>query len=109
MKIKLTVSKRFTLNTQNFSSVSPSITLEIVDGVDANKLFDAHADLELVADALLHDQIKSDATTMATIKKIGFGEYFKKIDQDDMDKRVEEALGELVNLDRKIPDDDIPF
>lgn len=104
MKVKLTLSKRFTLNTQNFSSVSPSITLEIVDGVDANKLFDAHANLELLADALLHDQIKSDATTMATIKKIGFGEYFKKIDQDDMDERVEKALGELINVA-----DDMPF
>jgi len=104
MKVKLTVGKKFTLNTQNFSSVSPSVTLEIVDGIDANKLFDAHANLELLADALLHDQIKSDAVTMATIKKLGFGEYFKQIDQEAMDEKVEKALSDLINVG-----DDMPF
>lgn len=103
MKIKLTVGKKFTLNTQNFSSVSPSIILEIVDGVSADKIFDAHAKLELLADALLHDQIKSDAKTMASIKKLGFGEYFKQIDKEEMDERVEIALGELINIEDNIP------
>jgi len=104
MKIRLTVGKKFTLNTQNFSSVSPSIILEVVDGVKAENISEAHSKLELIADALLHDQIKSDVLTMATIKKMGFSKYFKNINQDSMDEQFESAIGGLINID-----DDIPF
>lgn len=102
MKLNLTVGKKFTLNTQNYSSVSPSVIIEVVDGVDAERISDVHRNLELIADALLHEQIKNDALTMATIKKLGFAEYFKQIDQEKMDEDFERALGELVS-------DDIPF
>lgn len=106
MKIKIAIQKKFTLNTQNYSSISPSLTLEIVDGVDAEKVSDAHRYLSTISDLLLHEQIEDDAKTMATIKSMGFSGYFKSLDREKMDEKFEEVLGNLLALENG---QDIPF
>ena len=94
----VTVTKKFTLKTGNYSSISPSVSVSI-NNVKPLDMGDAHRQLEIVADGLLHDQIESDAKTMATIKKLGFSEYFKNIDREKLDESVEQALGELNGLE----------
>ena len=103
MKIDVSVNKKFTLNTGNFSSISPSLSLTAHD-IDSKDVDRVHTLLGDVADVLLHDQIQTDATTMASIKKMGFGKYFKSIDRDRMTKTMESALNELSGNT-----DDIPF
>ena len=99
MKINLTVGKKFTLNTQNFSSVSPTVTLEVVDGVELDDVLKVHELLEIIADGLLHKQIESDALTMAHIKKLGFSEYFKKVrEESNMDDVMEQAIRKLTEI-----------
>ena len=86
-KCEITVGKKFTLNTQNFSSISPTINIKITDLTDIRDILKAHKIVELIADGLLHKQIESDAKTMAIIKKIGFAKYFKKVHKEgSMDK-----------------------
>lgn len=99
MKVKLTIQKKFTLNTQNYSSVSPSLIIEVVDGVDAEKLIEAHRKLDIIADGLFHKQIESDLKTMAVIKQMGFGEYFKNIDMDDIDEDIKDAITDLTSTE----------
>lgn len=97
--INITVGKKFTLNTQNFSSISPTITLELKDVIDLSDVLKTHKLLEIVADGLLHKQIESDAKTMAVIKKLGFAEYFKKVNEEgNMDEVMEEAIKKLSEL-----------
>jgi dissimilatory sulfite reductase (desulfoviridin) alpha/beta subunit len=97
--LDITVGKKFTLNTQNFSSVSPTVTLTLKDVVDTDKLVEVHKNLEIIADALLHKQMESDAVTMATIKKMGFSKYFKTVKENgNMDEVVAEALRKLTEL-----------
>lgn len=99
MSLDITVSKKFTLNTQNYSSVSPTVTLTLRDIVDTADLIEVHKNLEIIADALLHKQMESDAITMATIKKLGFSKYFKEVKENgNMDEVVAQALGKLTKL-----------
>ncbi len=103
MKIDVGINKKFTLNTGNFSSISPSISLTAhdVDSQDVDRVYSLLGD---VADVLLHEQIKDDATTMASIKKLGFGKYFKSLDRDRMTEAMQDAINELSGNK-----DDIPF
>lgn len=105
MKLKLTVQKKFTINTNNYTSISPTLTIEVVDGIDAEKLSDAHLYLSNIADILFHDQLKDDAITMATIKKIGLGDYIKSLDQEKMDEKYEELMQKLIHVN----EEDVPF
>ena len=98
MKIKLTIQKKFTLNTQNYSSISPSLTMEIIEGVDAEKILSAHSKLEIIADALFHKQIESDLKTMAVIKQMGFSEYFKNINKEEMDQDILDSMNDLIQM-----------
>jgi hypothetical protein len=103
MKIRISLQKKFTLNTQNYSSISPAITLDIVDGVDAENVSDAHRYLSTIADLLLHEQIEDDAKTMATMKALGFSKYFKSLDHEKMDEQFEQVLQKLIHVDNDIP------
>ena len=97
--IDLTVSKKFTLNTQNFSSVSPTVTISVKDLVDVEDLLKVHEILETIADGLFHKQLESDAKTMAVVKKLGFSEYFKKIKENgDIDEVLANQLEKLCKL-----------
>jgi hypothetical protein len=99
MKLKLTIQKKFTLNTQNYSSIAPSLIIEVVDGSDAEKIIEAHEKLEILADGLFHKQIESDLKTMAVIKQLGFDKYFKNINRDDMDGDIKDAVVDLMNME----------
>jgi predicted sugar kinase len=103
MKIDVNVGKKFTLNTGNYSSISPSvsITAHDIDVKDTDRVSTLLTD---IADVLLHEQIETDAKTMASIKKMGFGEYFKKLDREKMESSLENAIDELSGNN-----DDIPF
>ena len=97
--LDITVTKKFTLNTQNFSSVSPTVTLTLKDLIDTKDLLEVHETLEMIADGLFHKQLESDAKTMSIIKKIGFAEYFKKIKENgSIDDALTVALEKLVKL-----------
>ena len=103
-KCEITVGKKFTLNTQNFSSVSPTLTIKLT-GSDVTNLTKAHELLDIVADGLFHKQLESDAKTMAVIKKLGFAEYFKKIreQQGDMDNVLMNSIKKLSEYTNDLP------
>jgi len=90
-KCDLTVGKKFTLNTGNYSSIQPTVSITLHD-IDSDKIKKAHLLMDVITDALLHLQIESDAVTMATIKKMGFGDYFKNINKDDMGEELIKAI-----------------
>jgi hypothetical protein len=99
MSLDITVQKKFTLNTGNYSSIQPSVSLTFHGLVDDKDITKVHNLLDIITDGLLHKQIESDALTMATIKKMGFSDYFKKIkEQGNMDETIEEACRKLTEL-----------
>jgi hypothetical protein len=94
MKVDVNVSKKFTFNTGNYTSIQPvvSVTARDVDVEDVKKV---HEKLNIITDVLIHDQIQDDAVTMATVKKLGFKEYFNKIDKDKMQNEMTKAIRDL--------------
>ena len=95
----ITVGKKFTLNTQNFSSISPTLSITFKDIIDIDDLMKIHKLADVIADGLFHKQIESDAKTMAVIKKIGFSEYFKKVHEEgNMDEVLQIAIDKIAKL-----------
>jgi signal transduction histidine kinase len=99
MKAILNVAKKFTINTGNYSSVQPSVSLTVHD-VPMDKIQEVHKHLDIIADGLVHEQIESDAMTMGTMKKLGIGEYFSKIDKDQMKQVIEASIKNVIEVNR---------
>ena len=95
MSCDITVSKKFTLNTGNFSSIQPSVSITKHGIVDEKDLPKVHRLLDIITDALLHKQIESDAKTMDEMKRLGFEEYFGKINKEKMDEVLKKAVEKL--------------
>lgn len=97
MKVTVNVGKKFVINTGNYSSVSPSVSLTIHE-VPIEEVIQAHEDIDIIADFLIHKQIKDDAKTMAAMKKLGLGEYFKRINKEQMKEAVENSMNRIANI-----------
>lgn len=99
MKATINISKKFTVNTGNYSSVSPSVSLSISD-VPLDKVEKVHKHLDIIADGLVHEQIESDTMTMGTMKKLGIGEYFSKINKDQMKQVIDNSIRKIIEVNR---------
>jgi hypothetical protein len=97
MKIDVTVSKKFTINTGDYSSIQPNLSLTIKD-VEAENVIDTHALLETIVDGLFHIQMKTDGRTMGTLKNMGFGSFLSELDENDILEGVKEAMDNLRGL-----------
>lgn len=97
MDATINISKKFTINTGNYSSVQPSISLTI-NNVPVEKIQQVHKTIEIIADGLLHEQIESDILTMADMKKYGLGEYFSSIDKEKMREAIQLSINSIVNI-----------
>jgi len=98
MKCDVSVGKKFTFNTGNYSSAGPSLVLTIKD-VDLEKIPEIHEKLDIIADGLYHKQMKSDVSTMATIKRMGFEQYFNEIDEDEIDDEIKMRIRSIMNAE----------
>jgi hypothetical protein len=91
MKIDITISKKFTLNTGNYSSIQPSVSLSVKD-TELEKIETVHAALDVIASGLLLKQIMEDSEIMDDFKNFGISAFFKKIDMKDIDAQIKENL-----------------
>lgn len=96
--IELTVGKKFTINTQNFSSVSPTFTIKLNGIEDLEKVNEVHELLELIADGLWHKQMINDIKSMATLKSMGVGKYVEELEKNDIDGSINDALKKLIDI-----------
>jgi hypothetical protein len=97
MKATLNVAKKFTINTGNYSSVQPSVSLTVHD-VPLDKIQEVHKHLDIIADGLVHEQIESDIATNLTIRKLGFKEYFEKIDKDQFKQVMKTSIENVISI-----------
>jgi hypothetical protein len=94
MKCDVSVSKKFTFNTGNYSSVGPALILTVKD-VDVNQIQKVHENLDIIADGLYHKQMISDIQTMGDVKGVGFEKYFGSLDERMMDDEIKKRIEEL--------------
>ena len=94
MKCDISITKKLTINTGNYTSVSPQLILTLKD-VDVRRISEIHKKLDIITDGLYHKQLLSDIDTMATMKKMGLEDYLTKLDVKEIDKEVEKNIREL--------------
>jgi len=97
MKIDVTVSKKFTINTGDYSSIQPNVSLTMKD-VEADNVIEAHTLLETIVDGLFHIQMKMDGRTMGTLKNMGFGSFLSELDEINILEDVKQAMDNLRGL-----------
>ncbi len=97
MKCDVTVSKKFTINTGDFSSIQPNTSITLKD-IDLENVVDAHALLETIVDGLFHIQMKNDGRTMGTIKNMKFGSFLAELDENDIMEGVKQTMDDLRRL-----------
>lgn len=91
MKCDVTLGKKFTFNTGNYSSTQPLLTITVKD-VDSEDILKIHEQLDIVVDGLYHKQMDSDIKTMATVKQMGFEKYLQEINQEEITEAITKAL-----------------
>jgi len=94
MKCDVTVGKKFTINTGDYSSIQPNLSMTLKD-VEVGDVIEAHTLLETIVDGLFHIQMKTDGKTMGTLKNEGFGSFLSQLDEDDILHSVKGTLNDL--------------
>jgi hypothetical protein len=100
MKCDITISKKFTINTGDYSSIQPNLSITIKD-VENENVIKIHPLLENIVDGLFHIQMLNDGKTMATLKKMGFGSFLSNLDENDIILEVKKSSDELMNIKDK--------
>ena len=92
----ITVSKKATINTQNYSSITPSVsmTLKNVEAVDIEQ---AYSDLNIISAVFWLSEFRLMANLQDDTKKLGITKFFETLDEDrkDMKNDFEEAVKRL--------------
>lgn len=94
MRCDVTVSKKFTINTGDFSSIQPNTVITLKD-VEFDKVVEVHTLLETIVDGLFHIQMKNDGRTMGTLKNMGFGSFLSELDENEILTDIKAAVAEL--------------
>lgn len=98
MKCDITLGKKFTFNTGNYSSTQPLLTITAKD-VDSEDVQKIHEQLDIIVDGLYHKQMDSDIKTMGTVKQMGFEKYLQEINQEEITDAITKALRSLTSID----------
>ena len=94
MRCDVTVSKKFTINTGDFSSIQPNVSMTLKD-VKLEDSIEAHTLLETIVDGLFHIQMKNDGKTMGTLKNMGFGSFLSELNENEIMSDIEGVMDEL--------------
>jgi hypothetical protein len=97
VKLDITVGKKMTINTGNYSSIQPSISITAKD-VDIENHNTVKHDLEVLCNANLLNQIKEDFTLMEGFKLIGLKEIIESLDINTMENDVSDSIRRLSTL-----------
>lgn len=96
MKLDVSVSKTITINTGNYSSVKPSVSLTAKD-IDISQIKNVYKNLQIIADGMLYEETYSLCDNIQTIKDVGiehFLDSYKHMNQD-IKNETNEAIKEL--------------
>ncbi len=97
MKLDISVSKTITINTGNYSSVKPSVTVTAKE-VDVLKFKEVSEKISNITDILLHFEAVSLCDTINTIQEVGIDHLINSHEQikDDMNNELENDLKFLI-------------
>jgi len=96
MKTDITLSKKATINTGNYSSITPSVSITLKD-VDASQIERAYQDMNIITAVLFLSEYKVMAELQDDSKKLGITKFFETLNEEkeDMKTDFEEAVKNL--------------
>lgn len=97
MKIDVTVSKKMTINTGNYSSIQPSVSITAKD-IDVKDYDEVKEDLTSVMESLFIQNLEVHSDDMQMIKDHGLPRYLSSINREQMNKEIENCLRRLSNV-----------
>lgn len=97
-KCDLTIGKKFTINTGNYSSVQPNVSLTIKD-IPISKLMEIKEAMITIVYASFIEEAKSCCDDMRMIRNHGIKKIMEELDEEQMEEDVKEAIVKLMNKD----------
>jgi|GEM_PF-4956119 hypothetical protein len=94
MKVDVTVSKKMTINSGNYSSLQPSVSITLKD-VDMENYKDNVYDLTVLVDSLFTENLIEHSEYMQVIKDHGLPRALEAIDKEMMKNETESAIKRL--------------
>jgi hypothetical protein len=98
LKCNLTLGKKFTINTGNYSSIQPNISLTIND-LPVSKILDVKKAMSVIVDSMFLKEAITDFNDMKAIKSLGIKKMMESIDKEQMEEDVKKAIVELMKAD----------
>ena len=94
MKTDMTISKKATINTGNYSSITPSISLTL-NGIEIEEVYEIYEDMNLLTAAMFIKEFETMAELQNDVKTIGIREFFEQLGHDDMENDLRGAIRRL--------------
>lgn len=94
MKTDMTVSKKATINTGNYSSITPSVSLTL-NGVEIEEVIEVYEDMDMLTAAMFIREFEGMVDIQNDVKTGGITEFFKKLEREEMDNDVTAAIKRL--------------
>jgi len=98
-KYDITLDRSMTLNTGNFSSIKPSVSITIKD-IDKNKIDEEYKKLSNVLDAMLALETISISEEMGSALSMGHKEYVKNLEnaKNNMERVINDYTNESFSI-----------
>jgi hypothetical protein len=97
VKLDVTINKKMTINTGNYSSVQPGVTVTAKD-IDVEKYSEIETALDVIAEASLFKQIVSSVELMDAFKLNGINEVLDSLDLNQMNIDLKESIETLTRI-----------
>lgn len=93
----MTIGSKMTINTQNYSSIQPTVSLTIKD-VPLEKLIETKNHMNNILSIFMTEQIKDLNDTMETIKTIGLKEILDKYEDGVLLEKMKDSLQNSIKM-----------
>jgi len=94
MKADINISKKMTINTGNYSSIQPSVSITLKD-VDMENYNECMNNLSVILDTLFTVNLMEHAEYQQVIKDHGLNKVLNSINQEKMKIETEKAIKKL--------------
>lgn len=96
-KMDITIGSKMTINTQNYSSIQPSVSLTIKD-VTLDKVIETKKHMNNILSIFMTEEIKDLSDMMETIKVHGLKEVLKKYDDPTLLEKMKDSLQNSIEM-----------
>lgn len=96
-KCDVTITKKMTINTGNYSSIQPSVSITMKD-IYVENIEEAREDVENITSAFFIKEMVSLSLLQDTIKGVGINKLLENIDIEQMEKDTQESVKKLSGM-----------